>query len=158
ELGGKTWTEQRSLVRLAPDNRTARWTEGRGVLFGYWSYHGGHYTPHADRHVELMTRAGARTGPKKAGGAMEQNPWVKQHWSRVQAGAWEVRPQPWAREDPYDPAKYAAYQNEVVAAFTKARNAVPEKLRPDHVYFFPEPHISRRLTDGNIPSYWGEEA
>src|SRR5262249_35461908 len=61
EHAGGTWTEKRSFVRLARDTRAVRWTPGKGALFGYWSYHGGHHTPKAERHVELMTAAGART-------------------------------------------------------------------------------------------------
>ncbi len=155
EIAGKTWTEKRSFVRLAEDTRAPRWTEGKGALFGYWSYHGGHHTPKAEHHIELMTRAGARTSIGAAGRAAE-NPWIKKHWAPVQAGAWEVSPQPWAMEEPYDPEEYAAYQKQVIAAFTKARNVVPAELRPDHVYFFPEPHVSQRLTEGNYASYWGE--
>src|SRR5262249_24065596 len=60
-IAGRPWAEKRSLVRLAPDTRAPRWTEGQGALFGYWSYHGGHDTPKAAHHVELMTAAGART-------------------------------------------------------------------------------------------------
>ncbi len=153
ETAGKKWVEKRSFVRLAPDTRSPRWT-GRGALFGYWSYHGGHYTPKADHHIELMTRAGARTS---IGLPNKDNPWVKQHWARVPCGAWEVSPQPWAAEEPVDPKKYAAYQKTVIEAFTKARDAVSPEFRPDHVYFFPEPHISQRITEGNIPSYWGEK-
>jgi hypothetical protein len=152
EIAGRTWTEKRSFVRLAPDTRAPRWTEGKGALFGYWSYHGGHHTPKAEHHIELMTRAGARTS---IGVVKPDHPLVKEHWARVSAGAWEVAPQPWAREEPYDPKKYVDYQKEVVAAFTKARNAVPPEYRPDHVYFFPEPHVSQRLTEGNLPTYWG---
>jgi hypothetical protein len=152
EIAGKRWVEKRSFVRLAPDTRAVRWTEGKGALFGYWSYHGGHYTPKADHHINLMTRAGARTS---IGLANAKNPLVQKHWARVPAGAWEVAPQPWAADEPVDPKKYAAYQKEVVDAFTKARNAVPEPFRPDHVYFFPEPHVSQRLTEGNYPTYWG---
>src|SRR5262249_14618036 len=61
DFGRSQWTEKRSFVRLAPDKRAVRWTEGKGALFGYWSYHGGHYTPKADHHINLMTLAGART-------------------------------------------------------------------------------------------------
>jgi hypothetical protein len=151
ETGTAKWTEKRSLVRLAPDTRAPRWTEGKGALFGYWSYHGGHYTPKADWHVELMTRAGARTS---IGLVRADNPWVKKHWTRVPAGAWEVAPQAWAKDEPYDPKKYAEYQKAVIEAFTKARNSISPEYRPDHVYFFPEPHISTRLTEGNLPTYW----
>jgi hypothetical protein len=155
EIGNKKWTEKRSFVRLAPDTRAPRWTEGKGTLFGYWSYHGGHHTPRGERHVELMTLAGARASsglPRH----LVDHPMVKKHWTREQASAWTVRPQAWAMEEPYDPQKYASYQKEVVEALTKARNAVPEEHRPDHVYFFPEPHVSSRLTEGNLATYWGE--
>jgi hypothetical protein len=151
ESGALKWTEKRSFVRLAPDTRAPRWTEGKGALFGYWSYHGGHYTPKAVHHVELMTAAGARTS---IGLVQPDNPSVKKHWTRVPAGAWEVSPQPWAKDEPYDPKKYADYQKAVIEAFTKARNSIPPEYRPDHVYFFPEPHISTRLTEGNLPTYW----
>ncbi len=149
--GVKGWTEQRSLVRLAPDTRAPRWIEGKGALFGYWSYHGGHHTPKADRHIELMTAAGARTS---IGLPNPNHELVRKHWTRVPAGAWEVSPQPWAMEEPYDPQKYAAYRQHVIDAFTKARAALPAAYRPDHVYFFPEPHVSQRLTEGNYPEYW----
>jgi hypothetical protein len=151
-LGTWTWTEKRSFVRLAPDQRAVRWTPGKGALFGYWSYHGGHYTPKADHHINLMTLAGARTS---IGLPSKDNPLVKKHWTRVPCGAWEVSPQPWAAGEPVDPKKYAAYQQEVIKAYTAARNAVPPEYRPDHVYFFPEPHVSQRLTEGNYPTYWG---
>ena len=62
ELAGRTWVEKRSLVRLAPDTRSPQWT-GQGPLFGYWSYHGGHHTPHAAQIATLMVMAGARTTP-----------------------------------------------------------------------------------------------
>src|SRR5262249_53576942 len=78
----------------------------------------------------------------------------RKHWGPVSAGAWEVSPQEWARQDPPDPKKYADYQKTVIEAFTKARAAVPAELRPDHVYFFPEPHVSQRLTEGNYAAYW----
>jgi hypothetical protein len=153
EIAGRTWTEKRSFVRLAPDTRAPRWTEGKGALFGYWSYHGGHHTPKADHHINLMTAAGARTS---IGLTSPKNPAAQKHWTRVPAGAWEVSPQEWAAKDPYDPKKYAEYQKTVIDTYTKARNAVPADLRPDHVYFFPEPHVSQRLTEGNYPSYWGD--
>jgi hypothetical protein len=150
-MGGKTWMERRSFVRLAPDTRAECWTEGKGALFGYWSYSGGHYTPKAEHHVELMTRAGARTA---IGLTVKDHPLVKKHWTRVACGAWEVSPQPWAREANYDPTTYAKYQQQVIEAYTKARDALPQEFQPDHVTFFPEPHVSQRLTEGNLPTYW----
>lgn len=151
ELPGRNWTEQRSFVRLAPDTRTARWTPGKGALFGFWSYFGGHYTPKPEHHISLMTAAGARTTTHVS---QTDNPLVQKHWTRGSAGAWEVAPQRWAAELPLEKEKYDAYQKHVVEAFKKAREKLPPEYRPDHVYFFPEPHVSRRLSEGNYPEYW----
>jgi len=149
------WVETRNFVVLAPDTRTEKWS-GKGALFGYWSYHGAHYTPKAEHHIRLMTIAGARTSIGLPQGA-ENNPYVQKHWSRVQAGAWEVSPQEWAADEVYDETKYQQYKKKVIEAYTKARNAVVEQFRPDNVYFFPEPGISNRMTAGNYPEYWGEK-
>jgi len=149
------WTETRSFVLLAPDTRTEKW-QGKGGLFGYWSYHGGHYTPKPEHHISLMTMAGARTSIGIPQG-QENNEYIKKHWTRIPAGAWEVSPQEWAAEQPYDQAKYDDYKKKVIEAYTKARNVVPEQYRPDHVFFFPEPSISNRMTAGNYPEYWGEQ-
>jgi hypothetical protein len=150
--GMNPWREKRSFVRLAPDTRAARWTEGKGALFGYWSYHGGHYTPKARHHIALMTAAGARTS---IGWYPSERDIIEKHWARVPAGAWEVSPQQWAKQDPPDPKKVAEFQKAVIEKYTQARAAIPAEFRPDHVYFFPEPHVSTRLTEGNYPTYWG---
>lgn len=149
----REWRETRSFTRLAADRRTPRWTEGKGALFGYWSYHGGHHTPKAEHHITLMTLAGARGSI----GFVKDHPMVKKHWSRMPAGAWEVSPQPWAAEEPVDPKKYAEYQKYIIDTYAKARKDIPAELQPDHVYFFPEPHVSQRLTEGNLPTYWQEK-
>lgn len=153
--GERPWTEKRSFVLLKEDTRAVRWKEGEGALFGYWSYHGGHHTPKAEHHVRLMTLAGARTsiGSFKRG----EHELVDKHWGRTNAGAWTVQPQAWAAEEPVDPEKYKAYQQQVVEEFRKARAAIPPQHLPDHVYFFPEPRISPRLTEGNYPEYWNGE-
>lgn len=148
-VGGKEWTEKRSFVRLAPDTRSPKWT-GKGALFGYWSYGGGHYTPNLEHHVRLMTLAGARTGigyPVKL--PPEVRALVDAHWSPTPAGAWEVSPQPWALEEPLDPKKVAEFQATIIKNFHTYRDPIPADRRPDHVYFYPEPHISPRLTSGN---------
>lgn len=155
--GDRTWTEKRSFVRLAPDTRPAKWS-GKGALFGFWSYMGGHYTPKAEQHIRLMSLAGARTSSSRANFPL--SPEVQDlydNWSESQAGAWEVTPQRWAVEDNPDPAKVAAFQKDTVEKVVKFREKMPEKRRPDHVYFYAEPHISARLSAGNIPDYWGEK-
>jgi hypothetical protein len=196
--GAYTWTENRSLVKLAPDTRSTRWTEGKGVLFGFWSYNGGHYTPKAENILRLMVLAGARTGigsiRKAAAKTNDPNAkdtstpaqniaWqlAEKHLSPTQAGAWEVAPQNWmvpsaeslaprtpgkpvypspqaiALTIPLDPQKVQTYQETVIAGLRKYRDKIDPKLMPEEIYFFPEPHISSRLSAGNIPEYWSEK-
>ena len=127
------WKEERNFARLAKDTRAAEWKPGEGPGFGYWSYHGGHYTPPKEEIMRLMRLAGARppTHP---------------------ANAWPLSPQwGWAGKEPLDQAAYNAYKTNAVEAFRKVQGDNPE-----FVTFFPEPHISRRLTAGNPCDYWGE--
>jgi len=151
-IAGKTWTEKRSLVKLAPDKRAPRWADGQGALFGFWSYFGKHHTPNGDYHANLMTLAGARTSISLPN---TTNALVHAHWSPVSGGAWAVKPQVWTKAVTVDPKRCTDFQKAVIEAVAEQQN-VESKFRPDHVYLFPEPHISTRLTAGNIPEYWGE--
>ncbi|MBI4025795.1 MAG: hypothetical protein HY360_12495 [Verrucomicrobia bacterium] len=157
-VAGKKWAEKRSFVRLAPDTRAVQWTEGKGALFGYWSYDGGHYTPKAERTAELMTKAGARTATTyslEPSRGLTNNFLVEKHWGRI-AGNYFGVPQSWAKEEPFDPKKCEVYQNEAVQEITRAYQKVSEKHRPDFVALFGESVMSLRLTSGNYPEYWGE--
>ena len=73
--------------------------------------------------------------------------------SRSLGGAASAR----AAKDPYDPKEYAAYKKTVIETYTKWFAAIPEPYRPDHVYFFTEPAISNRTSNGNWPEYWQEK-
>ena len=158
-MAGQRWVEERSFVRLAPDTRSVRWTEGEGAMFGFWSYRGGHYTPNADHHVRLMTLAGARGFMHQAtnGLSPEVIALMDKHWGRGQSTAYYVAPQAWAAEGTHDPEKVATFQKEIMANVDQWEKDVPDAFRPDCIQFFAEPHISPRLTAGNFPEYWNGE-
>ena len=133
--GDTAWTETRYFCRLAKDTRAAEWKPGEGPEFGYWSYHGGHYTPPAEEIKRLMRLAGARAPSHPA-------------------NAWPITPQwKWAAADPVDQAEYDKYK-------AAAPGLIKERQKednPEYVTFFPEPHISRELTAGACPpDYYGE--
>jgi len=156
ELDGQSWTEQRSFVRLAPDTRSAKWTEGKGPLFGYWGYYETHGTPRMEEHVRLMTMAGARTTGGFPAGA-EKLDLVKKHWGPVTMGnPWFVGRAPWADDPQRDPASVKSFQESIVKAVQDWEENVPPEFKADDLYMFPEPHISTRLTSGNYPEYWGD--
>ena len=152
--GGRQWTEQRNFCRLAPDTRAAKWEEGKGPLFGYWSYHGGHYSPPQAEHLRLMTLAGARASLMGVTSTTDpaSRKIIEKYGFRSGPNAWPISPQwSWAGEEEIDPAKYEAYKRTAVDVITKG---YPEN--PDLITFYPEPHISRNVTAGNPPDYWGE--
>ncbi|MAE60196.1 MAG: hypothetical protein CMJ49_02445 [Planctomycetaceae bacterium] len=165
---GRTWTEQRTFCHLAPDTRPAKWTEGQGALFGYWAYHGGHYTPNAKHVAGLMTLAGARASfgvPK----AIWEEDFFKKHWEPGLSSPWILSsqpigtgigyqvPPPWTAHDDMDPAKVQKFKDDLVAAWNLDLERMPPGYEPRQVFFYPEPHISLRLTAGNVPDYWNGE-
>ncbi|MBI4026073.1 MAG: hypothetical protein HY360_13895 [Verrucomicrobia bacterium] len=165
DIAGKRWTEKRSFVRLAPDTRSVTWTEGKGALFGFWSYQGAaHHTPKAEPSVNLMTVAGARTTLAYAFGL---DPWpkyarlsptnelIQKHWTRINGPIEGGRAPDWAKDLAPDPKKVAEFQNELLKA-QSYKDRIPERFRPDHLCLFAEPFVSMRLTSGNYPEYWGE--
>jgi len=100
-----------------------------------------------------MAMAGAR-GPAGRAAKDEylKNLFEKHNFQRA-ANAWPVSPQwGWAGEEKLDMEKYRAYSKTAVEKIRKVQGD-----HPDFVTFYPEPHISQRLTAGNLPEYWGEK-
>ena len=82
---------------------------------------------------------------------------VDQHWSPPPSQAFLIDPQMWAEKQPYDPAKVAAFEKEMLEKIHKFRDPIPDRFKPDNIAFFTEPGISGRLSAGNVPEYWGEK-
>jgi len=149
--GDATRVERRSFARLAPDTRAVAWQEGRGPLFGYWGYNGGHHTPPDVDTMRVMRAAGARAlveRPREPEAAALVAEW---RW-RV-AGSAHVVPAPiraWGEREP-DAAETAAFQEKVIANVRRYQGDDPEI-----VSFFAEPQISRDLTTGSPPEWWGD--
>ncbi|HQY60218.1 MAG TPA: hypothetical protein PK141_02400 [Polyangiaceae bacterium] len=151
-IAGRTWTESRSLVKLAPDTRSPRWTPGRGALFGYWSYGSGHGSPKPEHSVRLMTMAGARTAMSYPPGLSPEGARIAEaHWDRVGTNAFIVAAQPWPA------ARRPALGKAALKEWREWDAAIPPRHRPDHVTLFPEPSLSARMTIAHPPEYWGEK-
>ncbi|MCX5658907.1 MAG: hypothetical protein NTW19_04205 [Planctomycetota bacterium] len=159
DIAGRQWAEHRSFVRLAPDTRSPRWTDGKGAMFGFWSYMGGHYTPRPEHIVRLMTWAGGRQDmhPPKVS-TPEANAMLDAHWGASQSSPWHIGGMAsWSGEDSPDPKAVEDFQAKAMAAIHKEFDGVAEPRRPDSVNFFAEPSLSARLSAGNIPEYWQEK-
>ena len=136
----------RHFARLARDTRAPFWQEGKGPLFGYWSYHGGHNTPPAEDIMRVMQAAGARAITHKPKADSEAGQLFEQ---------WKWRDGGFARavnifRNWTDPASIEAYSNATMKELHRHYD------NPDFVSFFAEPAISREMTAGHPPDYWGE--
>ena len=146
------WTESRTLSMLAHDTRATQWTPGKGPMFGYWSYHGGHHTPSGDDTIRIMGWAGAR-GVMNKPRLSEEGIKTWEHFGyRAGPDAWPISPnRAFAGEGPFDPAVVADYKEKAVASIRKRQGD-----NTSLISFFPEPNVSRNLTAGHPPDYWGE--
>src|SRR5262249_41022019 len=60
--GGEAANFRRNFVYFHPDTREQTpWQEGRGSIFGFWPWGGGHVTPPSDKEISVMAAAGAET-------------------------------------------------------------------------------------------------
>jgi hypothetical protein len=60
--GAESATFRRNFVYFHTDTRDqTTWQEGRGSIFGFWPWGGGHVTPPSDKEIAVMAAAGAET-------------------------------------------------------------------------------------------------
>jgi len=153
------WVERRSLVKLAPDTRAAKWREGHGPLIGNWAYFGAHETPGWEEHLRLMHAAGSRTATftpttpeqRRVFGQLnmvQHKAFAREHWITME----------WLWNGGYKAADPAGSTAALIEALRKDKTPSGDGVEPEFMTFFPEPHISRDLTAGNLPDYWGEPA
>lgn len=149
--GDRVWTEHRGFARLAPDTRAPIWREGQGPFFGYWSYHGGHFTPPPASIMRVMRQAGARGlvhVPHDEECRQLFTEWGWREGASARAVGSPMRD--WGEREPSAP-EITAFRERVVENIRKYQGNDPEVIT-----LFAEPHISRNLTAGSPPDYWGE--
>lgn len=149
--GDRPWTETRGIARLAPDTRAPVWQEDVGPLQGYWSYHGGHSTPPAADIMRVMKAAGARGivhVPRDDEARRLFHEWGWREGAMARSVGSPVRA--WGEREP-TAAEVADFKRQVIAGVRKWQGNDPEV-----VALFAEPSISRNLTSGSPPDYWGE--
>lgn len=60
--GKQSWVEPRDLAYLHEETRSrGDWDFGRGPLFGFYNWGGGHHTPSNDKQILVMAKAGIET-------------------------------------------------------------------------------------------------
>ncbi|NQU10757.1 hypothetical protein HQ590_08205, partial [bacterium] len=164
-VAGQTYTYRRNLAYLHADTRErGNWAEGKGALFGYNGWGGGHETPDASVDITVMGQAGAETSLASYG--TNPDPAIRELAAKyhiIQEEAFEG----WAM---YNTAFSAAYGAELPALFNPedpegTGKILIERLKPikhtpgplnhpTYLPFFPEPIVAERLVSGIFPRHY----
>lgn len=160
--GSQTQVETRDFAYLHPDTRErGDWDFGRGPLFGFWNWGGGHHTPAADKQLLAMVKAGIEATP----GSFEE--YTKRHGeaTREVMEKYKVQTLKFAGAgDHYITAKFATElktlglpkaRENFVKTLKERQSAAGPNSRPIFLSFFPEPSIGP-LTHGIFPKFIGE--
>jgi len=156
------WNEERGLVYLHEDTRErGDWQPGRGPIFGFWNWRGGHNTPTGVQQTDLMGRAGAES----SSGSFESQGARHTDEERAAARKWGmITFKAFGGGDHYITARFAGTlksegmekaKTQFIEQMKKAKTAESDINRPELISFFPEPHIGV-LSYGTPPQYYGD--
>ncbi|HEV7405378.1 MAG TPA: hypothetical protein VGO11_20715, partial [Chthoniobacteraceae bacterium] len=160
--GAQTWTETRALAYLHEETRSrGDWDFGRGPLFGFWNWQGGHNTPPGAQQLLVMAKAGIESTP----GSYEQ--YIERGGEELKKimEQYKIFTMKFAGAgDHYITLKFAG--NLKSEGLEKARAAFVEELkkreskpgpnsRPMFLSFYAEPSLGP-ITSGLWPDYYGE--
>ena len=160
--GNQVWTEARDLAYLREDTRErGNWDFGKGPLFGFYNWGGGHGTPSNDKQLLVMAKAGIET----IQGSMEEN--VKRHGDETEKVIDEYNLMTWkfaGGGDHYVTAKFAGdlktlglekAKENFLKTLNERRSTPGPNNRPIFLSFYPEPSLGE-ITHGIFPSFIGE--
>ncbi len=161
---GETAVYRRNFAFLHPDTREHEpWESGRGSIFGFWRWGGGHVTPTSDKEFPVMAAAGAETSTMNfatPGTAPELQALAqKYHFTSelaFSAGVIYLNDFPAGNDLKFDPAKPEEAAKGLVEAMRKIKCEPGPISRPTYVPFFAESQIGP-ITMGIWPSHYGED-
>ncbi|NQU10245.1 hypothetical protein HQ590_05615, partial [bacterium] len=156
--GDQVWVEPLSLAFLAPDTRErGQWEPGRGTLFGFWCWRGGHGTPSFEKETLVTALAGAetyggsyQTAPDPVKKLAEKYGMMSQKYFGA-GDHWITG----ALVTDLTKTSEAAAVEKFVAALEKTITRPSPVTKPRYLSFFPEPHIGHH-TSGSFPHLFGE--
>jgi len=159
---GESYSYRRNFAYLHPDTRErGNWEwKGKGPIFGYWGWGGGHTTPDTKTELIVMAQAGAETNLNTYQGAdPEIIALAKKLKFTAHAGfsgdCMYVNGFSFTA-DKYDPKNPEATAKYLIEEERK-RKVEPSELNvPEYMPFFPEPQIGR-ITSGIWPTWYGEK-
>ncbi len=175
KAGDETATYRRNFAYLHPDTRDhTPWEDGRGSIFGYYGFMGGHATPPVEWEIPVMAAAGAETcifnysqtnGPPATAFSPEVRALAEKHHfiseSAFDSGAqyYTVFKDMFAGGDNMpvlDRADPEGSGRSLVNSLKKLRCEPGPLSRPTYMTFFGEMQIGP-ITMGIWPSHYGED-
>ncbi len=162
--GADTATYRRNFAYFHADTRDqTTWQEGRGSIFGFWPWGGGHITPPSDKEIAVMAAAGAETStanyslsPPDIQALAQKHHFIGE--SAFTGGIMYYNGfYDWYQGAPkFNPAKPEETAKALIDAMKKLQAKPGPVSRPTYVPFFAEPQIGN-ITTGIWPSHYGED-
>ncbi len=155
---------KRNFAHLHANTREqAIWENGRGPIFGFWAWGGGHDTPKTDKELPVMAAAGAESSTANYGKQSPEIIAMAEKYRFISEAAFDggmmyitgfVSASPAAPK--WTPDKPQEAGQAVVEYLKKTEMPVSAISRPTFVTFFAEPQIGN-ITTGIWPTHYGEE-
>ncbi len=158
---GETYTCSRNFAYLHPDTRErGNWSEGKGPIFGYWNWSGGHDTPDFKTELIVMAQAGAETNLSTFRSA---SPEIRQlaeklgyvSYKAFDGGVIYINSFAYSYAPNYNPQNPEATQKWLIEELKKYKVEESPINKPEYILFFPEPGIGP-ITYGIWPTHYGE--
>jgi hypothetical protein len=155
---GEVRTQRRSLAYLHPDTRErGNWEEGRGQIFGFWDWGGGHVTPGGLDRLRVMGAAGMESSMGSfAALPKEEQDYLASIGAKSFFLAYQLSMTKEILGTEFDPKKPAVMQAALVKYLKAQPMAKPSKInRPELAVFFAEPLLGP-VSYMSLPEYYGE--
>jgi hypothetical protein len=157
-------TFKRNFAHLHPNTREqVTWEEGRGPIFGFWGWGGGHDTPKVDKELPAMAAAGMETSTSNYSKSPPEILAMAEKYHFVSEAAFDAgvmytngfvfQTAGYPKWNPENPDQSGKDVVENLKAREMPKNAVS---RPTYVPFFAEPQIGN-ITTGIWPTHYGED-
>lgn len=159
-------TRTRSLAFLHPDTRErGQWEEGKGPIFGFWDWGGGHDTPAGLGRLQVMAEAGIESSGRsfhdklsetKDAFSVEEKAFIESKGMLTFFHAYQLSMGKHSLGIDWDPSRPAEMQAALIQTLKKSPLVKESKInKPDLAIFFGEPVIGP-ISYSSLPEYFGE--
>ncbi len=160
--GAEVRTQRRALAHLHPDTRErGGWEEGKGPIFGFWDWGGGHVTPGGINRLKVMAAAGLESTMQSFAFDSLYPAEEKAFLESIGAQSFFLAYQLAMTRDTlggkeWDPKKPAEMQAALIRWLKSQPMAKPSKInKPELAVFFAEPLLGP-VSYMSQPEHYGE--